>query len=285
MKKWKRSSRLVHMTQELMQNPHRLLTLSSFAERYQAAKSSISEDLAIIQEVCQEEGLGELETVSGAAGGARFLPGVDPATARDQIDQLCGRLADPARILPGGYLYLSDLLGDSALVRDLGRIFASVFARSGADAVVTVETKGIPLAYAAAAHLGVPVAIVRKHNRITEGSVVTINTVSGSSKRLGSLSLSRRSLQEGARVLIIDDFMKAGGTIRGMIHLLHEFHADVVGVGVMTDSLVEERLVEDYISLTTVAEVDVKEKKIRVVPGNFNMEQQGGILHGKDSDR
>ncbi|PTX55233.1 purine operon repressor PurR [Melghirimyces profundicolus] len=278
MKKWKRSARLVHMTQQLLQNPHRLIPLGTFAERYQAAKSSISEDLAIIHEVCRSEGLGELETVPGAAGGVRFLPRVNRSSSRALIDRLCRSLSDPGRILPGGYLYLSDLLGDTSLVREIGRVFASVFAASGADAVITVETKGIPLAYATACQLGLPVAIVRRDSRITEGSVVTINTVSGSSKRLGSLSLSRRSLPEGGRALIIDDFMKAGGTVRGMIDLLREFNAEVAGVGVMTDSRVDERLVEDYVSLTTVNEVDVKGQRIKVVPGNLL--ERGGIQDG-----
>ncbi|MFD1407055.1 pur operon repressor [Kroppenstedtia eburnea] len=282
MKKWKRSARLVDMTRRLLRDPHRLIPLTHFAERYQAAKSSISEDLGIIQEVFHSGGSGELETVSGAAGGIRFLPRVDRPAAEELVDTLCRQLSDPGRILPGGYLYLSDLLGNTAMVREIGRVFASVFCDSRAEVVVTVETKGIPLAYATADHLGLPVAIVRRDSSITEGSVVTINTVSGSSKRLGSLSLSRRSLNEGVRVLIIDDFMKAGGTVRGMIDLMNEFHAQVSGVGVMTDTLLEERLVENYVSLTTVAEVDVKKREIQVVPGNLL--HQGGWIHGQSTD-
>ena len=44
------------------------------------------------------------------------------------------------------------------------------------------------------------------------------------------MSLARRNLPEGSKVLIIDDFMKAGGTVQGMKDLLHEFNAEVVGV-------------------------------------------------------
>ncbi|PTM54826.1 pur operon repressor [Desmospora activa] len=276
MKKWKRSARLVDMTQQLLSQPHRLIPLSTFAERYQAAKSSISEDLAIIHEVFREEGEGMLQTVSGATGGIRFIPRVSHENALKLSQQICEQLRLPSRILPGGYLYLSDLLGDTKLVRDIGRLFASVFYDRQVDAVVTVETKGIPLAYATAGQLGVPVAIVRRDSRITEGSVVTINTVSGSSKRLGTLSLSRRSLPEGSSALIIDDFMKAGGTVRGMFDLLQEFHAEVVGVGVMADSRAEERLVDDYLSLATVDEVDVRERRIAV--------KAGTLFNGSDCD-
>ena len=37
----------------------------------------------------------------------------------------------------------------------------------------------------------------------------------------------RRSLAEGSKVLIIDDFMKAGGTVNGMISMLEEFQAQL----------------------------------------------------------
>ena len=50
------------------------------------------------------------------------------------------------------------------------------------------------------------------------------------------MSLARRALKEHARVLIIDDFMKAGGTIQGMMDLLFEFNAKVAGVGVFVES-------------------------------------------------
>ena len=57
------------MTQYLLTRPHTLISLTAFADRYQSAKSSISEDLAIIKEVFEEEGIGELNTLAGAAAG------------------------------------------------------------------------------------------------------------------------------------------------------------------------------------------------------------------------
>ena len=78
--------------------------------------------------------------------------------------------------------------------------------------------------------------IVRRDNKVTEGSAVSINYVSGSNKRIQTMSLARRALEEAANVLIIDDFMKAGGTIQGMMDLLQEFRANVQGVGVFVES-------------------------------------------------
>ena len=46
------------------------------------------------------------------------------------------------------------------------------------------------------------------------------------------MSLPKRSVKEGQRALIIDDFMKGGGTARGLIDMMREFSVNVVGIGV-----------------------------------------------------
>ena len=84
------------------------------------------------------------------------------------------------------------------------------------DAVMTVATKGVPLANAVANVLNVPFVIVRRDLKITEGSTVSVNYVSGSSgDRIEKMFLSKRSLKAGSRVLIVDDFLKGGGTVNG----------------------------------------------------------------------
>ncbi|AWB42809.1 pur operon repressor [Paenibacillus sp. CAA11] len=272
MKKLKRSARLVEMTQYLLFRPHQLIPLTTFADRYGAAKSSISEDLAIIKEVFEDEGTGELHTLAGAAGGVKFIPKMGGNRAKEFIDHLCQMLSDPDRILPGGYLYMSDVLGLPNLMNEAGKLFATVFADRAIDVIMTVETKGIPLAYATGAQLNLPVVLVRRDHQVTEGSAVSINYVSGSHKSLHTMTLSRRALKEKSRVLIVDDFMKAGGTIQGMVDLLAEFDATVAGVGVLVESGevdTEQRLLHDYVSLATLANVDPKVKEITVKPGNY----------------
>ncbi|OKP96165.1 pur operon repressor [Paenibacillus sp. P46E] len=272
MKKLKRSQRLVDMTQFLLEKPHDLLPLSTFADRYGAAKSSVSEDLAIIKEVFEGEGMGELQTLAGAAGGVRYIPRMPTDMALAFVDGLCSQLEQSDRILPGGYLYMSDLLGLPSLMEQAGKIIATAFYGVEIDVVMTVETKGIPLAYATAAQLGLPVVLVRRDHQVTEGSAVSINYVSGSHKSIHTMSLSRRALREKSRVLIVDDFMKAGGTVRGMVDLLGEFNAEVAGVGVLVESgavETEERLLHDYVSLVKLSEVDSKERRISAHPGNY----------------
>lgn len=267
--KFKRSTRLVDMTRCLLKHPHELLALSFFSERYQSAKSSISEDLDIIKEHFEAEQVGSIVTVHGASGGVRYVPLAGWNEARQIVGQLAAKLETSERLLPGGYLYMTDILGLPRYVNDIGRLFASAFAEHAIDVVMTMETKGIPLAYATASHLGVPVVIVRRASRVTEGSTVSINYVSGSTKRVQSMALARRSLSAGSDVLIIDDFMKAGGTVRGMTHLLDEFDAHLAGTAVLVEAKeVSHRLVDDYLSLLKLAAFD-ESTEVQVEEGNY----------------
>ncbi|KMK74482.1 pur operon repressor [Alkalihalobacillus pseudalcaliphilus] len=269
MKKLKRSGRLVDMTHFLLQHPHEVISLTHFAERYQSAKSSISEDLVIVKDIFEDEGYGSLMTIPGASGGVKYIPKVGQDEAKELVQSITDQLALPERILPGGYLYMMDVLGSPRFNKAAGRLFAGALANKKIDAVLTVATKGIPLAYAVADYLNVPVSIIRRDHRVTEGSMVSINYVSGSSNRIQTMTLARRSIEPGARVFIVDDFMKAGGTIRGMIDLLAEFEAELVGIGVLVESVeVEEKLVDEYISLTRITEINMQEKIIKVEAGN-----------------
>ncbi|MBS4179736.1 pur operon repressor [Lederbergia citrea] len=268
--KFRRSERLVDMTHFLMNHPRELVSLTYFSQTYNSAKSSISEDLVIIKDTFENQGIGTLQTLSGAAGGVKYIPKVKKEQAEEFIGRLCKLIADPERLLPGGYLYMTDLLGDSQILNEVGKHLASAVADRDIDVIMTVATKGIPIAQTVAHHLNVPFIIVRRDNKVTEGSTVSINYVSGSSKRLQMMSLSKRSLKEGAKVLIVDDFMKAGGTVNGMVNLLAEFNATVAGIAVLVESeFPEERLVNDYISLVELSDVDLKEKRINVSAGNY----------------
>ena len=268
--KFRRSERLIDMTCYLLEHPCELVSLTYFAKRYSSAKSSISEDLGIIKETFEQRGIGTLQTVPGAAGGVKFYVKVKEEEAKPLVSELCDLIASPNRLLPGGYLYMTDILGDPSIVQKAGRLIASVYAHAQIDVVMTVATKGIPLAYAVANQLNVPVVIVRRDNKVTEGSTVSINYVSGSTKRIQTMVLSKRSLAEGSKVLIVDDFMKAGGTINGMKSLLEEFKAHVAGIAVLVESEnIEERLVDEYISLVRLSNVDEKAKTINVIEGNY----------------
>lgn len=271
--KWKRSERLVDMTRHLLDFPHELIPLTFFSDRYQSAKSSISEDLAIIKETFEEKGVGELLTVIGAAGGVKFIPKMADTDVRQVMSLLIEELGQTDRLLPGGYLFMADLLGNPKLMDKVGKVFASAFAEKKIDVIMTVATKGIPIAHAIARYLNVPVVVVRRDNKVTEGSTVSINYVSGSTRRIQTMVLSKRSMQSGQKVLLTDDFMKAGGTMGGMKNLLEEFNCELAGIAVLVEAEHHEDVVVDrYLSLAKLCEVNEKDRTIKLSEGNYFLE-------------
>lgn len=268
--KWKRSERLIDMTRYLLEKPHEIIPLATFSDRYQSAKSSISEDLAIVKNIFEQQGIGKLLTVTGAAGGIKYIPKMDEADVRDVISWLMNALGQTDRLLPGGYLFMADLLGDPRMMDRVGKVFASAFADAEIDVIMTVATKGIPIAHAIARHLNVPVVIVRRDSKVTEGSTVSINYVSGSTRRIQTMVLSKRSMKSGQRVLLTDDFMKAGGTMAGMRNLLEEFDCKLAGIAVLVEAEHhEDILVDQYLSLVKLRTVNEKSRTVNLSEGNY----------------
>lgn len=81
-------------------------------------------------------------------------------------------------------------------MKRVGEIFfAEKYADQSIDYVMTVETKGIPLAMMTASHLNVPLVIARhKKNKVTEGSTLSINYVSGSTGQVQTMYVSKKRL-------------------------------------------------------------------------------------------
>ncbi|AUX12556.1 pur operon repressor [Latilactobacillus sakei] len=268
--KVRRSDRLIDMTRYLLERPHTLIPLTFFSNRYESAKSSISEDLSIVKRTFFNRGTGILETVPGAAGGVRYMPMIKQDEAEEFIAEMAERLSENDRLLPGGYVYLSDLLGRPEVLRQVGRLIANQYVGKEVTAVMTVATKGIPIAQSVAMFLNVPFVIVRRDSKITEGSTVSVNYVSGSSARIEKMELSKRSLPENSKVLIVDDFMKGGGTVNGMKSLIEEFDSEMVGISVFAESVFEgNRMVDDYTSILKVDKVDIENKALSVSAGNY----------------
>jgi purine operon repressor len=269
-RKLRRGDRMVVIAHRLFDEPHKVFSLGAFTEVLGAAKSTVSEDVAALRRICEDSDLGRIETLAGAAGGVRFTPFCTPGQVRSLAGDLAERLRDPARILPGGFLYTTDLLSLPSLVSRLGDVFATFFADRRPDVVLSMEVKGIPLALMTARAFNVPLVTIRRGGRVTEGPSVTVNYVSGSSRAVQAMTLPLRAVPQGARALFIDDFLRGGGTARGVFDLMRECRAEICGIGVLIDTTQpREKLVEQYVSLLTFDGVDEVRGAIRIAPSRW----------------
>lgn len=250
MDKLSRNSRVVAITKILMDNPNKVIGLTRFSELLNAAKSTISEDVVIVREVLEKLDMGVVETISGAAGGIKYVPGISDLNTKGFARELCALLSDPSRIIPGNFIYMTDIMYNPQIIGTAGVILSAYYKALDVDYVVTVETKGIPLAYEVARNLGIPLVIIRRDNKVTEGPTVTINYVSGTSGRIQQMSLSKKSMRPMSRCIFIDDFLRGGGTAEGIKDLLREFDSELVGIGVLVDNIgAQKKNTNEYISI------------------------------------
>ena len=263
----RRNERLAAMTRILVESPNKIFTLGTFCELFGAAKSTLSEDIDILRGVFAQFHLGQLDTVTGAAGGVRYRPVPTPEDAYKSVKELAQMVSVPGRVLPGGFIYMADILASPELVERMGAIIASQYYRAEPDFVLTMETKGIPVAMMTAKALGVPTVIVRRDSKVYEGPAVNINYLSGSGGRVETMSLSRRAVKEGQRALIVDDFMRAGGTARGMVDMMREFAVTVVGVCVLAATQEpQKKRIDNVKSLLVIEETDESTREPLVRP-------------------
>ena len=267
MDKIKRNERLGAMARILTETPNRIHTLGEFCELFGTAKSTISEDIDLISNSFAQFDLGRVETVAGAAGGVRYRAIPSPKKVERVLNGLAQRLKEPGRMLPGGFLYTSDVTAESTTAQALGEILAMQYYDKAPNFVLTMETKGIPIALMTARMLDVPLVIARRDSRAYEGSAVKINYIAGGgNERIETMALARRAVSPGQRALIVDDFMKGGGTLQGMVDMMREFQAEVVGVCVM-------------ISTSTPKEKRVKGANSLLVLDGFDKETGCAIVH------
>lgn len=271
--KMKRNQRIAYISQYFVSHPNQLISLSYFAQQFQAAKSSISEDIDFVRKIFQTNHVGEILSITGVQGGMIFRPHMSEVDIASLMEELKERLAQGKRILPGNYIYLADLLQDPVMLDKIAKMIAIHYQEKNIDAVVTIETKGIGLSVMVAQYLNVPHVIARRSSSDMDGSTISINYVSGSHQQVSKMELSKASIEPNSRVLLIDDFLRNGGTMIGLMNLIEEVDCRTVGICVFVESTQKEHQpLPAYESILKVEIVYDKEKSKFVLasePGSF----------------
>lgn len=263
----KRTERVSIIVKILSDTPGKVYPLQYFCDLFDMAKSSISEDINIANSAMEKAKKGNIETIAGARGGVRYVPSINNEEIADFLENFCKKLRDPDRMLGGNFLYTSDLMFDMESMNTMASYFAAKFKDSGANYVATVETKGIPLATMVAYQLHLPLIICRREAKVSEGSTLSINYFSGSYDRIQKMSLSKRAVKPGTKALIVDDFMRGGGSTKGISDILSEFNVEVAGTAVAIASAIpEKKKISQFTAAVTLYDVDEENKTIRVEP-------------------
>ena len=123
---------------------------------------------------------------------------------------------------------------DVQLAVEMGQAFYEAFKDEQVDCILTVEASGIISGMTTAMAFGnIPVIFAKKGERRNIGNdVYTADVYSFTHQKNNVIRVSRNYLKEGMRVLIIDDFLANGGAINGLMQIVEEAGATLVGAGV-----------------------------------------------------
>jgi len=135
-------------------------------------------------------------------------------------------------VAPGVRIAVFNLLGDAEIVAAAAAELAERLEDVEHDALVTAETKSVPLLYHVALISGKPWIVLRKAYKPYMGDAVSAQTHSITTGAPQTLFLDEkdRELVRGKRVVLVDDVVSTGSTVEGMRELMGAVDANVVAL-------------------------------------------------------
>lgn len=156
---------------------------------------------------------------------------------------------------------------DPQLMWEIGATFVSQFAESGVTKVLTIESSGIAPAIMAALQFKVPLVFARKKKSLTlRDDLYTEKIYSFTKQEESEVTVSKKFVGAGDRVLIIDDFLANGDAALGMARIVEQAGASVCGIGIVIEKSFQpgrQKLLELGYRVESLARVaSLKDKKV-----------------------
>lgn len=125
---------------------------------------------------------------------------------------------------------------DVALFGEIGKEFQYRFADCGVNKILTIEASGIGIACVTAQFFHCPVIFAKKsQTKNIAGEVYTTKVESFTHGRVYDVIVAKQFLGPGDKVLIIDDFLANGAALEGLIDLVGQAGAQLVGAGIVVE--------------------------------------------------
>lgn len=122
---------------------------------------------------------------------------------------------------------------DVDLYRKMGQEWRRLFEGENITKIVTIEASGIGIACVAALEFGVPVLFAKKSKtKNIAGEVYSTQVTSFTHGNVSTVIASKKFLGPEDRVLLIDDFLANGAAMLGLIDIVKQSGATLVGCGI-----------------------------------------------------
>ena len=143
------------------------------------------------------------------------------------------KILKEGKVLPGNILKVGSFLNhqlDADFIMEMGREIARLFANEKVTKILTIETSGIPIAFAAGAALHIPVVFAKKHKTSNvSGDVYKTVVHSYTHGTDYTVVVESDYLSDKDNVLIVDDFLANGKALKGLLDIVAQAGASSIG--------------------------------------------------------
>ena len=155
---------------------------------------------------------------------------------RISLRALEDKILKEGKVLPGNILKVDCFLNhkiDVAFLLKMGKEIADLYKDDSVNKILTIETSGIPIAFAAAQFMNVPVVFAKKNKsgNISD-DVYSSKVTSFTKKNVYDAIVSKEFLSKEDNVLIIDDFLAKGNALTGLIDIVNQAGATFAGCAI-----------------------------------------------------
>ncbi len=148
------------------------------------------------------------------------------------------RIIKDGKCFPGGILKVDSFINhqmDASLMRSMAVEFVRRFASARINKIITVEASGIAPAIMVGNLLELPVVFAKKKKPSTMENVLSTTIHSFTKGRDYTVCVSAEYLGAEDRVLFIDDFLANGNAALGIMELVQQAGAELVGMGFLIE--------------------------------------------------
>lgn len=152
------------------------------------------------------------------------------------------RIRSEGKVYPGNILKVDSFLNhqiDVELLKLIGKTFFERFSNIKVDKILTIEASGIAIAVIAAQYFKVPVVFAKKGD-VKHHLVYSTLIHSYTKNKTSIVQVNKSYLRENEQILILDDFLAKGEAVYGLIDLVHQAKAQVIGIGIVIEKGFQE---------------------------------------------
>jgi xanthine phosphoribosyltransferase len=154
------------------------------------------------------------------------------------------RILKDGKVRSGNVLKVDSFLNhqlDIELFGELGKEFQKRFADQNVTKILTIEASGIGIACIAAQYFKVPVVFAKKNQtKNIAGDVYTGQVESFTHGRVYDIIVAKDFLKPEDRILLIDDFLANGAALLGLIKIVKDAGATLIGAGIVIEKGFQE---------------------------------------------